>query len=1067
MSYKSAEAKLDALCRLGQALVLLRDEVTIADTVLQIAEEVLDFGDSDFLLVDEARRELYLAARRGELEQGEALRLPLDGPYGVTVAAARGGQVIYVPDVREDPRYVNTGFAALSELAVPVQLEDRVLGIINVESRKENAFTPADIQLLSTLAAQAALALENARFYAELARRHKDLAALYSLAEAVTLPVDLESILEHALERVMEVTQAQGGAIRLIDPQTSELVLAAHKGLSGAYVHEAGSFPITEEIVGWVARTATPSLSDDMWTDPRVSPQVRELLQVEGHRSLAQVPLQAQEKVVGTLGLVARTPGFFTQDDLDLLSAIGQQLGVAIANAQLFEETQRRARRLATLNAVAAVINQPLPLQEIMDQAVAKVLEVMETEAGGIRLLDQATGELVIVSCQGLSPEYVRSVDRLRLGDGVVGRVAQSGEPLVLKNVAQDPGLAMGPIAAEGFQTFAVVPLRTKEKVVGTLAVVTRRQREFGPEEIDLLTAIGHQIGVAVENARLYTSLTQRARELEAVHAVAAAVNRPADLEEILTEGLKQVLAVTGFVMGAIALYNPPDDILVLKNHQGLPPQGVSWLQEHLQRKSGEPWPEGEELLTEQIPLDHPEIPDWMREESIHLWAEVALFAEGDLVGVLSVATREALPFTPEERSMLQGIGHQLGTAIANARLLEETERRARRLAALNAVAAAINQALDLETVLSNAVDRIIEVVRVDAAGIRLIDPQRNRLNVAYSRGFSPEYLKLIQSYAIEDRPARRLVLEGKPILVNDMWSIPWPPGVRAKIEKEGVRSRAEVPLRSRDRIVGSLGVASRRVGTFGPADVDLLIAIGHQLGVAIENAQLRQQALEAERQAAVGRVAGTVAHELRSPLGGIIRSAEFLARPELSGATRQKLSQAIVAMARRLLNTAQEILDYTRGDRSSLELAPCALPELLEQVIEVLRVDLSEQGIEVVTEWGYTGEVQVDAGRIAQVVYNIAANARDAMPEGGRLTVSTRQEGPWVELRFSDTGHGVPPDLAERIFEPFFSHGKREGAGLGLSISRRIVREHGGDLTLESPGAVGATFIVRLPREG
>ena len=897
LAARSPEAKLDALYRLGQALILLRDEREIVETVLKIADEVLAFQDSEFLLVDEARRELVVVAQRGEFDIAPGLRLPLDGDRGITVAAARSGRPVYVADVQEDPRYVYAGFPARSELAVPVQIEGRVLGVLNVESRSLDAFTASDARLLSTLASQAALALENARLsaqerrraeelaavnrvarritasldlretldsivaaaaelvpcvlaeislwdeerqlltlqalrcepdrafpigksyppgkgytgwvvrnrrpllvpdvearqdirpdllpgerpflsyvglpllageeligtlvlihdragafdeedlrllealagqaavairnarlYEETVRRHQELSALYSVAEAVNRSLDLNALLQEALDRVIEVTQAQGGAIRLLDPGTGEVVLTAYRGLSEAYVQEARRFPLSQEIVGWVAHTGRPTLSEDMWADPRVSPEVRRLLRQVGHRSLAQVPLRAQERVVGTLGLVATTPGFFDEDDLRLLDAIGYQIGTAIANVQLFQETRQKARRLAALNAVASVINRPLPLQEMMDRVVETVIKVVEADAGGIRLLDQATGELVIVSCRGLSPEYVRQVDRLRLGEGIVGRVAQSGEPLVVEDMAHDPRVTTMAAAMEGFRTFAVVPLRVREEIVGTLSVVTRQRRDLTDEDLDLLMAIGHQIGVAIENDRL------------------------------------------------------------------------------------------------------------------------------------------------------------------------------------------------------------------------------------------------------------------------------------------------------------------------------------------------RQQALEAERLAAVGRVATSVAHELRSPLGGIIRSAEFLARPELSDATRQRLSQAIVAMARRLINTAQEILDYTRGGRMKLHPVLCDLPAFLEEVLEVLRVDFSDQGIEVAVDWGYAGRMWIDPDRMAQVVYNIAANARDAMPEGGRLTVSTRQVGEWVELRFADTGPGVPPELTERIFEPFFTYGKREGAGLGLSIARRIVREHGGEISVESPPGGGATFVVRLP---
>jgi signal transduction histidine kinase len=285
-------------------------------------------------------------------------------------------------------------------------------------------------------------------------------------------------------------------------------------------------------------------------------------------------------------------------------------------------------------------------------------------------------------------------------------------------------------------------------------------------------------------------------------------------------------------------------------------------------------------------------------------------------------------------------------------------------------------------------------------------------------------------------------------------------------VTTEEFQAFAIVPVRSRESILGTLGVATRSPRDFSPEELDLLTAIAHQLGTAVANARLRQEALDAERLAAVGRVAASVAHELRAPLGGIMRSAEFLGRPELSDGTREKLSQAIVAMSGRLVTTTQELLDYCRGGRMALAPSLCSLSDFLDEMLEVLRVDFSDRGIEVLTAWGYEGDVWMDADRMAQVVYNIAANARDAMPAGGQLKVATRRAGQWLELRFSDTGPGVPPDLRERIFEPFVSYGKRQGAGLGLAIARRIVREHGGQIGLDSPKEKGATFVVRLPVE-
>lgn len=480
-------------------------------------------------------------------------------------------------------------------------------------------------------------------------------------------------------------------------------------------------------------------------------------------------------------------------------------------------------------------------------------------------------------------------------GHGYTGWLVRHKEPLLVPDVEarQDlrPHLLPGELP---FAAYVGVPLLLGDELIGTLVLIANEPGAFHERHVQLLQALATQAVVAIRNARLYEEATRRHRELAAVYAVAEAVNRPGDLDQVLEEGLRQALAVTGLEMGAIALQDDQRSGLVLHSHQGMSAGLVNWLQGKIGHKRLDLWPEGEELWIEQVPADESTVPAAIQEDGIRLILEVPLLAEGRLVGLLAVATRRSQPFSVEEQSLLQAIGHQLGTAIANARL--------------------------------------------------------------------------------------------------------------------------------------------------------------------------RQDALTAERLAAVGRMAASVAHDLRSPLGGILRCAEFLARPELSPATRQKLSKAVVSLTHRLLNTTQQILDYVRGGPLPLRKSPCNLAEFLDEVLAVLEVDFSDRGIEVVRRCQYDGPVMMDANRIAQVVYNIAANAQDAMLGGGTFTVEARQERSRLELRFSDTGPGVPEEFKERIFEPFFSLGKRDGAGLGLSIARRIVEEHGGQIWVENSEGQGATFVVSLP---
>jgi signal transduction histidine kinase len=711
------EEKLAALCRLSQALVGMRHEGEIATAVLQLAAEVLKLEDSEFLLLDETRQELYVVAQHGRLSAPADRPLSLSTGREVVAAAARSGQPVYVPDVGQDAGAVDAGCPAGAELAVPIRAEDRVVGVLHVQSQRQDAFDQSDRGMFYMLAGQAALALDHARSYTPLCRRAEELAAVNRVARQVTASLDLRQTLDAITAAAAELIPCALAELSLWDAERGVLVLQALRCEPRRQVPLGRVDPPGHGYTGWVVRHRQPLLVPDVAARSNIRPHL-----LPGELPFAAylgLPLLAGDELIGTLVLVHDKRGAFDEDDLRLLEELAGQAAAAIGNARLYSELAGRHNELAALYAVASIISQPLPLEELIDQVVAKVRNVMRAEIAGVRLLEPFA-DLAVASSSDASAALVEEWRQIPLNQAARERLARLTEAEVLRDVPGVPCLAG--------RAIVIAPLCVRERVVGVLGVSSDQERRFVPEELALLSAIGHQ------------------------------------------------------------------------------------------------------------------------------------------------------------------------------------------------------------------------------------------------------------------------------------------------------------------------------------------------LAVTIENAELAREALEAERMAAVGRVASTVAHELRSPLGAIIRSAEFLARPELSADVRDKMSHAVVTMARRLNAMAQEILDYSRGGRMVLRRSPCRLPPFLEQALEVLQADFSDRGIEVVIESGYEGDIEMDAERMAQVVYNLAANARDAMPDGGTLTIASQASQRWVQIRFADTGPGVPPELAERIFEPFVSFGKREGAGLGLSIARRIVQEHGGEIRLESPPAGGAAFVVRLP---
>ena len=166
-----------------------------------------------------------------------------------------------------------------------------------------------------------------------------------------------------------------------------------------------------------------------------------------------------------------------------------------------------RTNPLSAINSVALGIGRFASLTEMLDHALEQVLEVVQTEAGGVYLLDEAHGELSLVVHRGLSESAWRDFDRLGLGEGLSGRVVVSGEPIVIRNLKDDPRLTRMAARTEGFQAFASVPLRSNVRTYGTLNIHTREDRVFSEEDVQLLTSMASQIGLAVANHRLYLSL--------------------------------------------------------------------------------------------------------------------------------------------------------------------------------------------------------------------------------------------------------------------------------------------------------------------------------------------------------------------------------------------------------------------------------------------------------------------------------------------------------------------------------------------------------------------------------
>lgn len=224
---------------------------------------------------------------------------------------------------------------------------------------------------------------------------------------------------------------------------------------------------------------------------------------------------------------------------------------------------------------------------------------------------------------------------------------------------------------------------------------------------------------------------------------------------------------------------------------------------------------------------------------------------------------------------------------------------------------------------------------------------------------------------------------------------------------------------------------------------------------------ETQEKMLHQERLSAVGKMASTIVHDLRSPLGAILLGFDFVQK---NGARAGRpLLDSIRSSILRMNRMAQELLDFSRGE---IQLHPreTSIPEFVQSLKEEIVPSLQQTRVEFSVSVGYDGTAVIDGDRLHRALTNIVNNAADAMPKGGEIRLETARDDQNLLFVISDNGPGIPAEIKDRIFDPFFTAGKTKGTGLGLSITQEIIKLHGGSISFESSPENGTTFFAKVP---
>ena len=510
--------ELATLHEIGQMIFASTDVEAMFEEILERALRLLslDLGNLRLLHADGRMPVVaYRGYRKPEnIDRYEAKGgAPIIGGFLRRAVASRKSLVIDDITVAEGLQTFKSE-AARSAIVVPITTVEESLGVIEVASRAPRKFRPDEVRILEAIGHQVGIALQKARLVQEAERRAREQEALSAIARATSQTLNFDEMLQISLEKVLEVTGREQGYIRLREPGSVHLSLAAYRGISPRYVKSL----LDNRRPGGKSERVFLS-GEPLVVNETDGGAIREEIRREGSRALVWVPLKVMGAVVGIMNISTTRNAPFEPREVDLLVAIGNVIGVALENARLFREAERRNHELQSLYTVAIAATQSLDTRVLMQVALKTTIEILGVDAGRFYVVDDKRGRLVLAAHDGIPADELPGIQEYAVGEGIIGRIATETRPLAFSDIHSDPNYAASARSRTGkrlgFRSAAGLPITLKGRTVGVIYVYGRNVREFSTRDIELFSAIGGQIGFALENGRLFQELSTKAEELE------------------------------------------------------------------------------------------------------------------------------------------------------------------------------------------------------------------------------------------------------------------------------------------------------------------------------------------------------------------------------------------------------------------------------------------------------------------------------------------------------------------------------------------------------------------------
>ncbi|EEF61726.1 GAF domain-containing protein [Pedosphaera parvula] len=564
--------------------------------------------------------------------------------------------------------------------------------------------------------------------------------------------------------------------------------------------------------------------------------------------------------------------------------------------------------------------------------------------------------------------------------------------------------------------------------------------------------------------------LKVRYARLDLLYQVGNVIHSTLDPQEALQLIIDQAVRVMRASSGSVVLINPTTNFLEIHASMGLPPNAAA-----LKLRVGEGitgWVaiKGKTVRSGDVTQD----PRYIQlRQNVRSELAVPMLVNGEIRGVINVDSDRNNAFSEGDQELLEALALSASRVIQNTWLYEQLRLKARLFEMLASVGQTINSALNLDDALHVITREACGMMQAKMCSLLMLQESGEWLELRASHGAGEVYMKS-PKLSMNESLLGTVVRRRKPIQVENVQTSSR--YQRAEIARqEGLVALLSVPLIFANECIGTLSIYTGRPYKFSNEEVRILSALAELSAIAIEKARLYERIVDVEEQlrqneklSALGLLAAEVAHEIRNPLTVMKMLYHSLDLKFPAGDPRNKDAEIIGQKMELLNKIVEQILDFARTTEPTF--AEVHLNELIEELGLLVRHKLRNQNVQFIHHLDSDlPAVMADATHLEQAFLNLILNAAQAMPNGGKLTITTRAiEGGGKTLQvavdFKDTGEGMTEEQRRRAFSSVLSTTKAKGTGLGLAIVGRVIETHHGELKLKSAPGRGTTISVILP---